>query len=603
MCRHNFYDSVRKDCETSLEHQVQPCPTAGFKCVWSKTYEQRVAAVKILGFCKSLSNLPFGETVASALLWSLRERDDGNNDESFDGDDISEIVDDHISDALEVLNVMNPHSLEQYCESLVKAFHNDAEDNGQFMILFAMRRISGSDHCCATLVSLGCFSILLNSLKMGSLDDCTFGYEMVGDIMFGFFLHEELGPGLFIELIEAYKAAETEYGRERFAIVISEIAKYDEGCITLISGGACTALIEDLIVSNKECNDALQTSKKIDIYTHYGIITSAISSLASNPDGCLALVGAGACNALIATFRIYWMNNDYLPYPGSIMNLITSNILSFMNSASEHQSGRVALIAADVCPKLITALKKIGPILTEYRTVDRHVDSNVFDSVVHQKRHVQTIAAILSHLVKHRKGQVELIKADACGALVEILKNPDAILEDEHIYYIQYCMFRIHSNQLGRVIDALVEGLHESNNDCARSRLSIVIAALYVDFGVGRMSVHFNPTHFVSAGPCSALVQAFKMSGSDCTRTRKDIVGAVDKLSRNIKESRAGFVAAGAVGVLKESLKFCAQASCSSKDCAVSSIEEIILLLGNPESVAVTGDDRPVKKRNTSDDI
>jgi hypothetical protein len=93
------------------------------------------------------------------------------------------------------------------------------------------------------------------------------------------------------------------------------------------------------------------------------------------------------------------------------------------------------------------------------------------------------------------------------------------------------------------------------------------------------------------------------MAGSDCTSTRKEIVGAIDNLSRNIKESRAGFVAAGAVGVLKESLKFCAQASCSSKDCAVSSIEEIILLLGNPESVAVTGDDRPVKKRNTSDDI
>ena len=169
MCRHNFYDSVRKDCETSLEHQVQPCPTAGFKCVWRKTYEQRVAAVKMLGFCKSLSDWPFGETVASALLWSLRERDDGNNDESFDGDDISEIVDDHISDALEVLNDMNPRSLEQHCESLVKAFQNDAEDNDQFMILFAMSKISDSDHCCATLVSLGCFSILLNSLKTDSL--------------------------------------------------------------------------------------------------------------------------------------------------------------------------------------------------------------------------------------------------------------------------------------------------------------------------------------------------------------------------------------------------------------------------------------------------
>ncbi len=112
-----------------------------------------------------------------------------------------------------------------------------------------------------------------------------------------------------------------------------------------------------------------------------------------------------------------------------------------------------------------------------------------------------------------------------------------------------------------------------------------------------------HTVHFVSAGPCSALVQAFKMAGSDCTGTRKEIVGAIDNLSRNIKESRAGFVAAGAVGVLKESLKCCAQALCCSTDCAVISIADIISLLGDPESVAVTGDDRPVKKPNTSDDI
>jgi hypothetical protein len=234
MCRYNFYESVRKDCETNLAHQVQSCPTAGFKCVWSKTYEQQVAAVKIFGFCKSSSNLPFGEAVASALLWSLSrdrpQRDEGDNHENFDGDDISDIVYDHISDALEVLN---PHSVWQYCVHLVKGF-DVAEYNDQFLILFAMRRISFNQHFCATLVSVGCFSILINSLKMGSLDDFLH-YEIVGDIMFRFVLHEELGPGLLIELIEAGKAAETGV-RERFAIVISKIAEInEEGCIALIS--------------------------------------------------------------------------------------------------------------------------------------------------------------------------------------------------------------------------------------------------------------------------------------------------------------------------------------------------------------------------------
>ena len=592
MCRHNFYHSVRNDCDANLAHQVQPCPTAGFKCVWNEAYEQRVAAIKIIGFCKSKSDLPFGEAVASAVLWSLSEdmpqRDDGDDG----GDDIFDFVYDHISDALKVLN---PHSVWQYCVSLVKAL-DVAEDDDQFRILFAMRTVSNDEQYCATLATVGCFSILLNCLNMGSLVDWMY-YDMVGDIMFNFVLHEELGPGFLIELLESYKAAQNEDVRARFAAVISEIAKTNEdGCIALISGGTCKALIENLMISNKECNHALQTSQKIEMYTYFGDITSAISFLASTLEGCLALVDAGACDALIPTFRIIWMNNDYLPYSG--WNCITSNILRFMNSISRHHLGCVTLIAADVCPELITVLKKIGPILTEYR---RNVDSKVFSGVYDLKDNVQTIATILSHLVKNRKGQEELIKADACGALVEILKNPDVVLEDEHIYNIKYCMFRIHSNQDGRVIDALVEGLHEANNDCARSRLSIVIAALYVDFGVGRMSVWFNPTHFVSAGPCGALVEAFKMAGSDCTSTRKEIVGAIDNLSRNIKESRSGFVAAGAVGVLKESLKCCAQALCSSKDCAVISITEIISLLGDPESVAVTGDDHPVKKRNTSD--
>jgi hypothetical protein len=82
--------------------------------------------------------------------------------------------------------------------------------------------------------------------------------------------------------------------------------------------------------------------------------------------------------------------------------------------------GCVALIAADVCSELITVLKKIGPILTEYRTVDRNADPNVSPSLNYLESHVQTIAEILSHLVKNRQGQEELKKADACGALVEI---------------------------------------------------------------------------------------------------------------------------------------------------------------------------------------
>ena len=247
MCRHNFYDSVRKDCETSLEHQVQPCPTAGFKCVWNEAYEQRVAAVKIIGFFKSKSDLPFSETVASALLWSLSE-DRPQRDGDDDGDDISEFVYDHISDALEVLN---PHSVWQYCVSLVKVF-DVAKDDDQFVWILCARVSEVSEHkkCCAMLASLGCFSILLNSLNMASSID----YEMVrmvGSIMFNFVLHEESGPGLLIELLEAYKVAQNEDARERFAIVILEIAKTHKegvwkGCIALISGGTCAALIEDL---------------------------------------------------------------------------------------------------------------------------------------------------------------------------------------------------------------------------------------------------------------------------------------------------------------------------------------------------------------------
>lgn len=591
-CRHNFYDIVREDCESILEHQIQPCPAVGFKCLWNKTYHQRVAALKILSFCKS-SAMPFRNNVASALLWSLLE-EPHSDDDSDDG--LSDLLDDHLSDALEVLD---PHLVWQCCVSLVTAFNVVNRDSSKFAIMWAMEKVSDNQECCATLISLGYFSILLNCLNTCSFNDPCY-YDMAESTMVNFVLHEELGPNLMIELLEAYKAAgkperhsEAEFVREKFGNVISEIASTSvEGCIRLISGGACIALIEDLRASNAECNlYNLQASKKMDlsIDMHYGSLTSAMFNLASTLGGCLALVDAGACDLLIGTLRIIRRNVDDVPNDTKP----TCNILGVIHSISRQHRGRTALIAANACPELIAVLKNAGLIINVYRVAQ--TPDFRYHNVHHQ---IQEITTILYHLVQNKKGRKQLMKSDACGALVESLKNPDVVLKDEHINNIAYCMFRISCDNCGPLINPLVEALHDANNDCARSRLSSVIAALYVKYGVGQLSLLFVPAHFVSAGPCGALVQAFKMAQSDSARS--EIVGAICFLSRNIKESRAGFVAAGAVGVLKDALNLREQGLCSSIE---SAIADIVSLRDDHGSAAITGDAHLMKKRNTSQDI
>jgi hypothetical protein len=583
VCRHNFYDIVSEDCESNLAHQIQPCPAVGFKCLWDKAYHQRVAALKILSFYKS-SDMPFGDNFASALLWSLSE-EPHSDDDSDDG--MSDLLDYHLTDALEVLD---PHLVWQYCVSLVKTFNvvkTETTDSGLLAIMCAMERVSDNQECCATLIYLGYFNMLLNCFKTCSSDDPCY-YDVAESTMVNFVLHEELGPDLMIELLEAYKAAchtEIEFVRERFSNVISEIASTRvEGCIRLISGGACTALIEDLKASNGECNlYNLQTSQKKDLFTdmHYDSLTSAMFNLASTLDGCLAFVDAGACDLLIGTLRIIRRNVDDVPNDTTP----TCNILGVINSISRQRWGRSALIAANACPELIAVLKNTGPIINIYR-VAQTPDCR-YHNVYHQ---IHEITTILHHLVQNKEGRKKLMKSDACSALVESLKNPDVVLKDEHIDNIASCMFRISCDNCGPLIDPLVEALHDANNDCARSRLSRVITVLYVKYGVGQLSVLFVPAHFVSAGPCGALVQAFKMAQSDSARS--EIVGAICILSRTIKESRAGFVAAGAVSVLKDALKLCEQGLCSS-------IADIVSLLDDPG----TGDAHLIKKRNTSEDI
>ena len=82
---------------------------------------------------------------------------------------------------------------------------------------------------------------------------------------------------------------------------------------------------------------------------------------------------------------------------------------------------------------------------------------------------------------------------------------------------------------------------------------------------------------FPSKNPNSALVQAFKMTEDN--GVRKDIVDAIDILLKNVRDSRASLVAAGAVGVLKESLEM---GCCSSKVCAIA---DVISFLSEPEKV------------------
>lgn len=554
VCRHNFYDSVRKDCEENLEHQIQPCPTASYKCCWSKTYDLRVAAVQILNFCKSSSDVPFSESVASALLWSLSEPDE-----------ISELVLGHnnISDAMEVLT---PQSVWQYCVSLIKAFDFAQSNESRFMILHGIRAVSINGECGAMLVSLGCFSILLNFLKMSPSDlddDDEFEFiEMIAFAMYNLVLHEELGPVLLRELFEAFKAADNEHARHRYAAAIYEIAELDrESCIALISGGACTALIEELKTSNTICNQALLTSQKIDCYTYYYYLASAICTLSSSLDGCLALIDAGACDAFVAALRIFRMNVDVEHATVDVQP--ACNILCTMNIISKQHIGRVALVAADAFPELIGVLKKAGPIIEEY-----HFSATPGYSY-HWNEQIQDTAVILSHLVKNQMGRVELIKSDACGALVEILQNPGVYLDQKHLDRIEYFMVRISRVDDGRMIDALAQGLNVASNVYARSRLSFFIGSL------ARSSLNLYPLRFVSSRSCYGLVQAFKMAEDN--DGRKDIIVTIDILLKNVKESRAALVAAGALGVLKESLEM---GLCSPKDCGIA---DIISVLSEPE--------------------
>jgi hypothetical protein len=585
MCRHNFYGSVRKDCAADLEHQVQPCPTAGFKCLWIKSYEQRVAAVKILGICKSFSDSPFDETVASALLWSLLEQPQGHDVGNCGGESaLGLLVETHIPSALEVLT---PHLLWPYCVSLVKAFDAAAADDRKCRILHVMRTVSSNEECCATLVSAGSFRILLNSLKMDHSEHAADQenenfIETIAFAMYNFVLHEELGPGLIHELLEAFKVAETENARQRFAIIISEIALDNcmldtAGSMALISGGACFALIDNLQKSNTICNDVLLASHEIDYWAYYFHITAAIQSLAYSLHGCLAFVDAGACDAFVAALRIFRMNVEY-----ATCNIIpTCNILNAMNFISEHHIGCVALAAANTCPELIGILNKAGPIIEEYRI------AGTPGYGFHWIQQIQDTVMILSRLVKIQKGCEELMKIDSCGALVEILQNDHVYLDEKYLESINYYIVRISRVDDGRMINSLVKGLHVASNDCARCRFSAFLGSLAADYR--------EPSHLVSAGACGALVQAFKMTEDDDARSQ--IICDMQVFSRSVKESRVAFVAAGAVGMLNEYQKKKTGLG-GSKDCA---IEEILYFLGEPGSLAAADDDCVVKKRNTSD--
>jgi hypothetical protein len=191
-------------------------------------------------------------------------------------------------------------------------------------------------------------------------------------------------------------------------------------------------------------------------------------------------------------------------------------------------------------------------------------------------------AMILSRLVKIKQGCLELMKIDSCGDLVEFLQNDGVYLDQKHFDSIDRYIIHISRVDNGRMINSLVKGLHGASNECARSRFSFFIGSLAITYR--------EPSHLVSAGACGALVQAFKMAEDDDTRSQ--MICDMQIFSRNVKESRRAFVAAGAVGMLKEYQK---KKTRSSKDC---DIDEILDFLCEPDSVAVSG---VVKKRNTSD--
>ncbi len=253
---------------------------------------------------------------------------------------------------------------------------------------------------------------------------------MMAYAMCNFVQHEELGPVLLRELLQAFKVAGAEYERQRFAIAISEIAQtngvlYTAGCIALISGGACTALIEDLKKSNSICNYASLNSQNIDCT--YFDVTFALLTLAPSLDQCPAFIGAfvdaNACEVLAPAWRIFRMNVDVQQ---TACNMTPAcHVLSAINSISQQHIGRVNLVAADAVPELIGVLKKAGPILEGYQIVETPDFSFYWNEQMHKT------AVILSDLVKTKKGRV-LIKSDACGALIEFLRNPASLHESIH---------------------------------------------------------------------------------------------------------------------------------------------------------------------------
>lgn len=60
---------------------------------------------------------------------------------------------------------------------------------------------------------------------------------------------------------------------------------------------------------------------------------------------------------------------------------------------------------------------------------------------------------------------------------------------------IKYFMLHISCDDKGHLINAIVEGSHEANSDCSRSRLSLIIVALHLIYGVGGVSSRGSTPH------------------------------------------------------------------------------------------------------------